>query len=140
MLDIDKERDVRIKTILLFEYYKQLYGEDSGVYHYVLPELKDIDNQIIDANVIFLIDENYLRGTVEYTNAGAIPFITRINSKGMKLVESIVEKAETFEGLEKSQSKDFGSTKEKILFYIGSILKNPQLQVELFNSTKDFFT
>ena len=57
---IDKETDVEIRTILLFEYCKRAYGQSDNpeMHFYVIPELRDIDNEIIKANAIHLIDEN----------------------------------------------------------------------------------
>ena len=43
---IDQERDVKIRTAILFECYKRAYGqsENAEKFFYVIPELRDYEN------------------------------------------------------------------------------------------------
>jgi len=94
---IDKETDVKIRTILLFEYCKRSYGQSDNpeMHFYVIPELREIDNEIIKANAVYLIAKNLVRGGVDEDASHSFPWITRINPTGMKLVERIVDESES---------------------------------------------
>jgi len=136
---IDKERDVKIRILLLFEYYKRLYGqsENPEMHFYVIPELKDIDNQIIEANAIYLIDENLVRGGVDEAGSHSFPCITRINSTGMKLVERIVEESESKIPELQEELKNKTSTQEKVLGFISYCFKFKDIPMGILDIAKD---
>jgi len=54
---------------------------------YNFPELKEIDNEIIFKNAKFLIDENLVRGGIDEEKDHLFPWITRLTSTGIELVE-----------------------------------------------------
>ena len=114
------ENDVKIRGILLFEYCKRLYEQSNNpkMHFYNIPELKSIDNEIIKLNAIHLIDENVVRGGVDEENSHLFPWITRINPKGIELVEKIVNESEKKILEIQTELKSKTSTREKILCLI----------------------
>ena len=93
---IDREMDVKIRLIILLEYYKRSCGQstNSEMHFYVIPELQDIDNKIIEVNATWLIDENLVRGGVDVGSSHSFPWITRINPTGIELIKKIVDESE----------------------------------------------
>ena len=136
---IDKERDVNIITILLFEYYKRSCGksDNSEMHFYGIPELRDIDNQIIKANAIYLIDENLVRGGVDQDASHSFPWITRINSTGVKLVERIVDESESKISELQDELKDKINTQERVLGFITYCFKYDYIPIGILNIAKD---
>lgn len=92
----DREMDVKIRVIILLEYYKRSCGQSVNpeMHFYVIPELQDIDNKIIESNATWLIDENLVRGGVDVGDSHSFPWITRINSSGIELIKKIVDESE----------------------------------------------
>ena len=125
--------DVKIRVILLFEYCKRSYEQsaNSKMHFYNIPELKKIDNEIIKLNAIYLIDENLVRGGVDEENSHLFPWITRINPKGLELVEKIVTESEKkiFEIQNELKSKT--STRDKILSLIFSYENNKNVEMTI---------
>jgi hypothetical protein len=139
-MEINQERDIKIRTILLFEFYNQLYGQSKNTGHYyILPELQDIDNQIIDANAIYLIDENLVRGDVEYAGSNSLPYITRINSTGMKLVENLVLKSEENIPEIKEELKNKSSIQDKVVSVVSYCLQHKEIALNVVDIAKDMF-
>ena len=93
----DLELNAKIRIIILFEYCKRSYGQSDNpeMHFYVIPELRDIDNEIIKANAVYLIDENLVRGGVDDDSSQTFPWIRRITPKGMDLIERLVCESES---------------------------------------------
>ena len=140
-MEINQERDIRIRTTILFEYYNRLYGksENPEIHFYNFPELKDIDNDIISANAIYLIDENFVRGGVDVAGVHSFPWITRINSTGMKLVESLVLKSEEKIPELKEELKDKSSTQDRVIAFISYCVKHKDIPLTVIDIARDFF-
>jgi len=140
-MEINQERDIKIRTTLLFEFYNQAYGQSKnvGLHYYVIPELKDIDNQIIDANAIYLIDEGLVRGGVEQAGSNSFPYITRINSTGMKLVENLVLKSEENIPEIKEELNNKSSIQEKVVSVVSFCLKHKETALSILSIAKDMF-
>ena len=136
---IDKEIDVEIRTILLFEYCKRAYGQSDNpeMHFYVIPELRDIDNEIIKANAIHLIDENLVRGGVDQDTSHSFPWITRINSTGMKLVERIVDESESKISELQYELKSKTSTQDRVLGFITYCFKFKDIPTRILYIAKD---
>ena len=83
--------NIKIRKIILHEYFSRLNGESKNpeMHLFNLPELKEIDNQIITKNAIFLIDENFVRGGIDIEREQKFPWITRILPKGIIFLEQI---------------------------------------------------
>jgi len=141
IMEINQERDIKIRTTLLFEFYNQAYGQSKnvGMHYYVIPELQDIDNQIIDANAIYLIDENLVKGGVETAGSSSFPYITRINSTGMKLVENLVLKSEKNIPEIKEELKNKSSIQDKVVSVVSYCLQHKEIGFSIINIAKDMF-
>ena len=80
----------------MLEYYARSRGQSKNpeMHFFNIPELKEIDNQVITANAIYLIDENLVRGGVDVEGKNTFPWITRILPKGITHVEQLITKSE----------------------------------------------
>ena len=85
------EENLKIRKIILQEYCSRLHRQSKNpeMHFFNIPELKEIDNQIIAKNAIFLIDENFVRGGVDIKGEQKFPWITRILPKGITFLEQI---------------------------------------------------
>ena len=83
--------NIKIKKIILREYYSRLHKQSKNpeIHFFNIPELKEIDNQIIAKVAISLIDENCVRGGVDVEREQKFPWITRILPKGIAFLEQI---------------------------------------------------
>ena len=92
---MDEEKDNEIKKIILIEYYARLKGDSKNpeMHMYNFPELEGIDNENIFQNVKDLIDKNLVRGGIDEEKDHSFPWITRLTSIGIKLMEE--EEAKT---------------------------------------------
>ena len=90
----ENELNAKIQKIILLEYYSRLHGQSKNpeMHFYNLPELKEIDNQVIETNAIYLIDENFVRGGVDEEGERKFPWITRLLPKGITFVEKLITK------------------------------------------------
>ena len=86
---MNENMDEKIRKIILSEYYSRLKGcsKIPQMHMYNFPELKEIDNEIIFKNAKFLIDENLVRGGIDEEKNHLFPWITRLTSTGIELVE-----------------------------------------------------
>jgi len=123
--DIDIEIDVKIRILLLFEYCKRDYGKSDNpeMHFYAIPELLNIDNEIIKANAVYLIAENLVRGGVDEDASHSFPWITRINPTGLKLVERIVDESESKMPELQDELKDKTDTQDRVLGFIACYFK-----------------
>lgn len=121
--EIPTEND-EIRLILLCEYYNALFrGEQISNFHQI-SGLTNTDNSVVNANVIYLIDKQLLRGQISYTTAGAIPFVSRITDFGIDKVELIVKQSENeLEEPIAQQLKQASTTSEKVLKFTENCLK-----------------
>ena len=55
---------------------------------YNFPELKEIDNKEIFQNAKYLIDENLVRGGIDEERNHTFPWITKLTSIGLELMEN----------------------------------------------------
>jgi len=113
-----------IRLILICEYYNALFsGKQVRNYHQI-SSLTNIHESVIDANVIYLIDKQLLRGQMSYTTAGVIPFVSRITDFGIDKVELIVKQSENeLEEPIAQQLKQASTTSEKVLKFTENCLK-----------------
>ena len=135
---IGKEADVKIRTILLFEYCKRSYGQSDNpeMHFYVIPELRDIDNEIIKANAVYLIAENLVRGGVDEDASHSFPWITRINPTGLKLVKRVVDESELKIPELQDRLKDKTDTQDRILGFIAYCFKFKDVPTEILDIVK----
>ena len=93
----ENQQNIKIQKIILSEYYLRLHSQSKNaeIHFFNLPELKEIDNQIIAINAIYLIDENFVRGGVDVEGDKRFPWITRILPKGITFVEQQIHKSES---------------------------------------------
>ena len=86
---MNEKTDEEIRKIILLEYYSRLKNcsKISQMHMYNFPELKEIDNEIIFKNAKFLMDENLVRGGIDEEKNHLFPWITRLTSTGIELVE-----------------------------------------------------
>jgi len=139
-MSVNLERDLKIRWTLLCIYYNKLYSQEKERPDPIFKFAQDegIDQKIVNANVIYLLDEGFLRGSVSSTRAGELPTVSRIYSSGMKLVENLYKKSldnldsETISKLDSTQS-----TVEKILTWIQLCIKGRNLTPEIIALMKD---
>ena len=138
---IDNEIDVKIKMIILLEYYKRFCGQSINpeMHFYVFPELQDIDNKIIEANATWLIDENLVRGGVDIGDSHSFPWIIRINSTGTELIKKIVDESELKIPELHDELNDKITTQDRILGFITYCFKFKEIPVNISKITKDIF-
>jgi len=135
---IGKETDVKVRTVLLFEYCKRSYDQSDNpeMHFYVIPELRDIDNEIIKANAVYLIAENLVRGGVDEDASHSFPWITRINPTGMKLVERIVDESESKIPELRGKVKDKTDTEDRVLGFIAYCFKFKDFPTDILDVAK----
>lgn len=85
--------ELRFKMLL--EYYKEGHGIDGMKRGDADDRIQEID--ISDAEKtaaqIWLIDSSYVVGDMDYLDFGPMPFISRINSRGVNFIEYIMDVA-----------------------------------------------
>ncbi len=136
---IDREMDVKIRLIILLEYYKRSCGQstNSEMHFYVIPELQDIDNKIIEANATWLIDENLVRGGVDVGNSHSFPWITRINPTGIELIKKIVDESELKIYELQDELKDKVMIQDRILNFVAYYFKSKEISVNISKIAKN---
>jgi len=139
-MSVNLDRDLAIRWKLLCTYYDKLYSNSRERPDpvYKLAQDEKIDISIVYANTIFLIEENLLRGTISHTTGGAIPFVTRINSSGMKLVERLFE--ESLKNLDvETQTKlaKLESQADKVLEWIRVCIQGKNIVQEIWTLIKN---
>ena len=140
-MNINQE-NVKITISLLFEYCKRSYDQSDNpeMHFYNIPELKKIDNETIKLNAIHLIDENLVRGGVDEENSHLFPWITRINLKGLELVEKIVSESEKKILELQDELKPKTSTKDKILSFISLYENNENVKMKVIEVTQNIIS
>lgn len=139
-MSVNLERDLKIRWKLLCIYYDRLYSQkrEGPDPMYKLAQDEGIDQNIVNANVIYLLDEGLLRGQVSYTSSGALPYVTRIYSTGMQLVEKLYEKSQSNLKPEiKSKLDAIQSTVDRVLTWIELCIKGKNLVPEIIALMKD---
>lgn len=139
-MSINLERDLEIRWKLLCIYYDQLYSQEKirpdPMYKFAQDE--GIDQKVVNANVIYLLDEGLLRGDISYTTGGQHPYVTRIYSRGMKLVEKLYEKSQqNLDEETKSKLEGIESKVERVLTWIKLCIQGRHLGPEILNLMKD---
>ena len=136
---IDQDMDVKIRTVILFEYYKRFCNQSDNpeMHFYVIPELRDIDNSVIEANATYLIDQNLVRGGVDVGESHSFPWITRLNSTGIKLIEKITDESELKIPELRDELNDKTNTQDKVLGLITYCFKSNEIPVSILNIAKD---
>jgi len=86
-------KNAEIQLEILFRFYNAHLNNQN----YTESELvKDLKNKCsfeeLTPHLVYLIDENFIKGKNEPTGAGTIPFTSRISSKGINKVQSIIDK------------------------------------------------
>ena len=87
---MERYTDEQIRKIILLEYYKREKGmsKNPETHIYNFPELKEIDNKEIFQNAKYLIDENLVRGGIDEERNHTFPWITKLTSIGLELMEN----------------------------------------------------
>ena len=139
-MSVNLERDLEIRWKILCIYYDVLYSQErqgqDPMYKFAQDE--GIDHKIVNANVMYLLDEGLLRGSVSYTTGGQVPSISRIYSSGMKLVEKLYEKSQTnLDSETKSKLDGIQSKVDRVLTWIQLCIKGRNLTPEIIALTKD---
>ena len=136
---VDREMDVKIRLIILLEYYKRSCGQstNSEMHFYVIPELQDIDNKIIEVNATWLIDENLVRGGVDVGNSHSFPWITRINPTGIELIKKIIDESELKIDELQDELKDKVIIQDRILNFIAYCFKSKEIPVNISKIAKN---
>jgi hypothetical protein len=106
------------------------------MHFYVIPELRDIDNETIKANAVYLIAENLVRGGVDEDGSHSFPWITRINPTGIKLVEKIAKESESKISELQDELKDKMDTQDRVLGLIAYCFKFKYVPTEILNVAK----
>jgi hypothetical protein len=134
----DSEMDAMIRVTILFEYYKRSFEQSDNpeMHFYVIPELRDTDNEIIKANAVHLIDENLVRGGVDDDGVQTFPWIRRITSTGMDLIQRLIDESESHIPELHDRLKDKTDSQEKILDYIAYCLKSEKFPIKILNVAK----
>ena len=112
-----EQENIEIRMTILLEYCKRSYeqSDNPNMHFYNIHELKNTDNEIIKLNAIHIINENWVRGGVDDENSHSFPWITRINSKGIELIERIIKELEKKMPELQDELKSKINTKDKIL-------------------------
>ena len=139
-MSVNLERDLEIQWKLLCIYYDKLYSlsKEGPDPTYKLAQDENIDYRIINTNVICLIDEHFLEGTINYTTAIPIATVTRINSRGIKLVEKLYQKSyDSLNDETKSKLDSIQSKTERVCSWIKSCIQVRQIIPEILSLMKD---
>ena len=86
---MESHTDEQIRNIILTEYHKREKGisKNPETHMYNFPELKETNNDDIFQNAKYLIDENLVRGGVDEERDHIFPWITKLTSRGIELME-----------------------------------------------------
>ena len=136
----DAEIHAKIRLVILFEYCKRSFGKSDNpeMHFYVIPELRDIDNEIIKTNTVCLIDGNLVRGGLDDDGAQTFPWIRRITPAGMEVVEKLVDESKLIMPELHDELKDKTETRDKILGFISYCLKTDDFPTKVLQITKKF--
>ena len=108
---------------ILFEYYNDLHSGGRGAGDRIGAINADVNEK--RAAMIWLLDEGHVRGQSRADSFGTFfPIIDRINSRGMTLVESVMDGAFT-EIRGKDKRFDSLSKADKIKRFIAECLGSP---------------
>ena len=135
---LDFGLDAKIRTLILFEYCKRSYGQSDNpeMHFYVIPELRDTENDIIKVNAVHLIGENFVRGGVDDDGTQTFPWIRRITPTGMELVQRLVDESESNIPELHEKLKGKADPKDKVLEYISYCLSFDEFPLEVLNIAK----
>ena len=135
----DSEMDAMIRVMILFEYCKRSFDQSDNpeMHFYVIPGLRDIDNEIIKANAVHLIDENLVRGGVDDDGAQTFPWIRRVTPTGMELIQRLAEESESHISELHDRLKDKIDLRDKILEYIAYCLGSEKFPTNVLNIAKN---
>ena len=135
----DLEMNAMIRVTILFEYCKRSFdaSDNPEMHFYVIPELRDVDNEIIKVNAVHLIDENLVRGGVDDDGAQTFPWIRRVTPTGMELVQRLTDESE-FAIIElHDRLKDKTNSRDKILECITYCLESEKFPAAVLNVAKN---
>ncbi len=131
--------NARIRIVILFEYCKRSFGKSDNpeMHFYVIPELREIDNDAIKTNAIYLIDNNFVRGGIDDDGSQTFPWIRRITSTGMVLIEKITD--ECLSSFPKCSEDQIDKTKkqDKILRFITECMKTKVFSEKVLSLAKN---
>jgi len=82
-----------IRLSILSQYYRAVFNGKGYGSEEENPELEGIPDEIINANMIYLIDKRLINGDKRYTRAGPVVFTSDITAWGMDVVENIMNKS-----------------------------------------------
>ncbi len=133
--------DVRIRLLILFEYCKRDYGKSCNpqMHFYVIPELRDTDNDIIKTNAIYLIDKNFVRGGVDDDGSQTFPWIRRITNSGMALLEQLIDESKKNIPEMHDELKDDSGNEGRIASFIDYCLKSETFSYRVLDVAKNIF-
>ena len=135
----DIKTDAQIRLIILFEYCKRSFGKSDNpeMHFYVIPELRDTDNEIIKMNAVHLIDENLVRGGVDDDGSQTFPWIRKITPAGMQLVERLVGESKSNIPELHDELKDKTKTQDKVLGFIAYCLRTDDFPTKVLEIAKN---
>jgi hypothetical protein len=135
----DAEMDVRIRVIILFEYCKRSFGKSDNpeMHFYVIPELRDTDNEMIKRNAVHLIDENWVRGGVDDDGSQTFPWIRRITTTGMELVGRLVSESESIIPELQDELKSKTESQDRVLGFITYCLRTNEFPSTILGIAKN---
>jgi hypothetical protein len=136
---VNIKTDARIRLIILFEYCKRSFGKSDNpeMHFYVIPELHDIDNEIIKTNAVNLIDENLVRGGVDDDGSQTFPWIRKITPTGMGLIERLVSESESNMPELYDELKDKTERRDRILGFITYCLGTDDFPTKVLGIAKN---
>ena len=135
----DAETDTRIRLIILFEYCKRSFDESDNpeMHFYVIPELRDIDNEIIKANAVCLIDKNLVRGGLDDDGNQTFPWIRRITPAGMDSIQRLVCESELIVPELRDKLKGKTESRDRILGFISFCFRTDEFPAKILQTAKD---
>ncbi len=133
------ETDGMIRVLILFEYCKRSFGKSNNpeMHFYVIPELQDVDNEIIKTNAVHLIDENLVRGGLDDDGSQTFPWIRRITPKGIDIIEKLTNESESLIPELHDELKNKIDPRDKILNFIEYCLKTDNLPSNVLHVAKN---
>lgn len=131
--------DTRIMLVILFEYCKRSFGKSDNpeMHFYVIPELRDTDNEMIKKNAVRLIDGNLVRGGLDDDGSQTFPWIRRITPTGMELVEKLASESETNVPELHDKLKGMVENRDKILSFITYCLRTDDFPIGVLEIAKN---
>ncbi|MGI0047863.1 MAG: hypothetical protein ACREBB_11865 [Nitrosotalea sp.] len=83
-----------IRLSILRQFYSAMYDGEHSVNVRNNPELKDVPEPVVTANLVYLYDKGLINGEKRYADNGrVVVFSADITARGMDIVEMIVKQS-----------------------------------------------